>query len=68
MIILVEYSMMLLACAGAAETISSHGPHGKNFNSLLARKECAIYKSPVKLTHSLGSVTKALIICNVRQR
>ena len=26
MIILVQYSMMLLACLGAAETISSHDP------------------------------------------
>ena len=26
--------MMLLACAGAAETMPSHGPHGKSFNLL----------------------------------
>ena len=34
MIIFVQYSMMLLTFAGAAETISSHGPHGKNYNLL----------------------------------
>ena len=34
MIIYMQYSMILLACAGAAETMPSHGPHGKSFNLL----------------------------------
>ena len=29
-----RYSMMFLAFVGAAETIPSHGPHGKSFNLL----------------------------------
>ena len=33
-IILMQYSMRLLACAGAAETMPSHGPHRKSFNLL----------------------------------
>ena len=35
MIILVQYSMMLLARAGAAETISSHGPNGKKLQLVI---------------------------------
>ena len=34
MIIKIQYSMMFLACSGAAETMPSHGPHGKSFNFL----------------------------------
>ena len=31
--IFIQYSMMLLACAGTAVTMPSYGPHGKFFNS-----------------------------------
>ena len=37
MIVQIQYSMMFLACAGAAETMTmpSHGPHGKSTNLLV---------------------------------
>ena len=37
MIVYIQYSMMFLACAGAAETMTmpSHGPHGKSSNLLV---------------------------------
>ena len=62
-IISMQYSIMLLACAGAAETMPFHGPQRKSFNllqfsptslprcgkSLLARKEHMLFVNrPIK--------------------
>ena len=57
--------MMLLACAGVAKTMPSHGPHGKTSTccnslpacekSFLTRKEYAICRSPRQIeTYSLA--------------
>ena len=74
--------MMLLACAGAAERVASHGPHRKSFNllqffracqkSFLIRKEYAIRairRSPHQMeTYCIYLESYRGFNCNILQK
>ena len=71
--------MMLLACAGAAERVASHGAHRKSFNllqffpecqkSFLIRKEYAIRRSPHQMeTYCIYLESYRGFNCNILQK